>query len=62
MYLLDYNRTMNEVFNGDLKIVDKDGILLGLSESEVSYEANAKGTVRLFCSGSGSVDLQPEEE
>ena len=48
MYLLDYNRTMNEVFNGDLKIVDKDGILLGLSESEVSYEANAKGTVVSF--------------
>ena len=48
MYLLDYNRTMNEVFNGDLKIVDKDGIVLGLSESEVAYEANAKGTVVSF--------------
>ena len=48
MYLLDYNRTMNEVFNGDLKVLDKDGIVLGLSESEVAYEANAKGTVVSF--------------
>lgn len=48
MYLLDYNRTMNEVFNGDLQVVDKDGIILGLSESEASYEANAKGTVVSF--------------
>lgn len=48
MYLLDYNRTMNEVFNGDLKVLDKDGIVLGLSESDVAYEANAKGTVVSF--------------
>lgn len=48
MYLLDYNRTMNEVFNGDLKVLDKDGIVLGLSESDVAYETNAKGTVVSF--------------
>lgn len=48
MYLLDYNRTMNEVFNGDLKVLDKDGIVLGLSESDVAYEVNAKGTVVSF--------------
>lgn len=48
MYLLDYNRTMNEVFNGELQVLDKDGIVLGLSEPEVAYEANAKGTVVSF--------------
>lgn len=48
MYLLDYNRTMNEVFNGELQILDKDGIVLGLSEAEVAYEANEKGTVVSF--------------
>lgn len=48
MYLLDYNRTMNEVFNGELRVLDQNGIVLGLSEPEVSYEANAKGTVVSF--------------
>lgn len=48
MYLLDYNRTMNEVFNGELQILDKDGIVLGLSEPEVAYDANEKGTVVSF--------------
>lgn len=48
MYLLDYNRTMNEVFNGDLQVMDKDGIVLGLSEPETAYEANEKGTVVSF--------------
>ncbi len=48
MYLLDYNRTMNEVFNGDLQVLDQNGIVLGLSEPEVSYGANAKGTVVSF--------------
>lgn len=48
MYLLDYNRTMNEVFNGDLQVLDQNGIVLGLSEPEVAYEANAKGTVVSF--------------
>lgn len=48
MYLLDYNRTMNEVFNGELRVLDQKGIVLGLSEPEISYEANAKGTVVSF--------------
>ena len=48
MYLLDYNRTMNQVFDGDKQVLYEDGILLGMTDSDVAYEANAKGTVVSF--------------
>lgn len=48
MYLLDYNRSMNQVFNGNKQVIDEDGILLGLAESDVTYETNKKGTVISF--------------
>ena len=48
MYLLDYNRTMNQVFNGNKKVIDEDGILLGLSKADISYEVNKKGNIVSF--------------
>lgn len=48
MYLLDYNRTMNQVFNGDEQVLYDDGILLGMTDSDVAYGANEKGTVVSF--------------
>lgn len=48
MYLLDYNRTMNQVFNGNKKVLDEEGILLGMADKDVSYEVNKKGTVVSF--------------
>lgn len=48
MYLLDYNRTMNQVFNGDAQVLYDGGILLGMTDLDVAYEANEKGTVVSF--------------
>ncbi len=48
MYLLDYHRTMNQVFNGDQRVLYDGGILLGMAEPDVAYESNAKGTVVSF--------------
>lgn len=48
MYLLDYSRTMNQVFNGNKQVIDQDGILLGVTNSNVAYETNKKGTIVAF--------------
>lgn len=48
MYLLDYSRSMNQVFNGNKKVIDKEGIVLGLADADISYETNKKGTVLSF--------------
>lgn len=48
MYLLDYDRTMNQIFNGNKQVLDENGILLGMAEEDVSYETNKKGTVISF--------------
>lgn len=43
MYLLDYNRTMNQVFQPSKTVLDEDGILLGMADSDVEYMANEEG-------------------
>lgn len=48
MYLLDYDRTMNQVFNGNKQVLDENGILLGMTDEDVSYESNKEGTVISF--------------
>lgn len=48
MYLLDYNRTMNQVFDGNKQVLDENGILLGMRDDEISYETNADGSVISF--------------
>ena len=48
MYLLDYNRTMNQIFNGNEQAVDDNRILLGMTEDDVDFAANKKGTVISF--------------
>ena len=42
MYLLDYSRTMNQIFNGNKQVLDKDGIMLGVTDSDVAYATNKK--------------------
>lgn len=48
LYLLDYNRSMNQVFNGNKKVLNGKGILLGITNSDVSYETNKDGTIVSF--------------
>lgn len=48
LYLLDYNRSMNQVFNGNKQVMDKEGIWLGITSSDVSYETNKNETIVSF--------------
>ena len=48
MYLLDYERTMNQVFAGGGVALDSQGVRLGMVEEPVSYEANGDGNIVCF--------------
>ncbi|MDD3363030.1 MAG: C39 family peptidase [Hespellia sp.] len=49
VYLLNYNRTMNQVFNGQVSgAVSDKGILLGITDSNLDYEVNSDGTIVSF--------------
>lgn len=48
VYLLDYNRNMEQVFNGNKKVLDETGILLGITSPNISYETNKNGTIVSF--------------
>lgn len=48
MFLLNYNRTMNQVFDGNKAVLDENGIMLGMTDADVDYETNKKGTVVSF--------------
>lgn len=45
MYLLNYERTMNQIFRGENGIVDKNRLFLGISSPNVEYMANEKGNI-----------------
>lgn len=48
VFLLDYEREMNQVFDGNKKALDGDGILLGIAPADVEYVTNASGTIVSF--------------
>ncbi len=48
MYLLNYERTMNEIFRGESERVTAEGISLGIREKDVEYMANERGSVIAF--------------
>lgn len=50
MYLLDYNRTMNQVFDERNQILSEKGIELGIAPYDVSYLTNSDGTIVSFVS------------
>lgn len=45
MYLLDYKRTMNEIFRGSGDNLNKDAVLLGIRENDVAYMTNENATI-----------------
>lgn len=45
MYLLDYERTMEEIFRGDAAGVSGDSLILGIRGDDVTYRSNEAGTV-----------------
>ncbi len=47
-YLLDYDRTMEQVFDASKRILDERGVILGIVPRDVSYMVNSDGTVVSF--------------
>lgn len=48
LYLLDYDRKMNQVFEGSKKVLTSKGISLGISSEEIPYKVNQDGTISAF--------------
>lgn len=48
LYLLNYDRTMEQLFDGSKNVLSSSGISLGITSSDVDYEVNADGTIVAF--------------
>lgn len=48
IYLLDYNRDMQQVFNANLQAVDENGIRFGIASGDIQYVMNEDDTVTAF--------------
>lgn len=48
IYLLDYNRDMQQVFSGSEEQFDSDGILFGIASDDLAYETNTDETMAAF--------------
>ena len=48
MYLMGYNRTMQEEFHTSNVVLSAKGILLGISDETLSYKVNQEGTIVAF--------------
>lgn len=44
MYLLEYERTMNQIFRGENSAISDEGLSLGIRNSDVDYMNNENGT------------------
>jgi len=47
-YLLDYDRTMQQIFDSSAQTLTDGGIILGIEDSETSYLSNKDGTIVSF--------------
>lgn len=48
MYLISYDRTVNEIFNAKNKVLSGKGILLGLAAEDIPYRVNQEGIIVSF--------------
>lgn len=48
MYLLNYDRTMEQVFDGSKHVLSEKGVLLGITSPEVQYQVSPDGTIVAF--------------
>lgn len=48
IYLLDYNRDMEQVFQGTPQDFDENGILFGIASDDIQYEMNSDETIVAF--------------
>lgn len=42
-YLLDYDRTMDQIFDATKKVLNEKGIILGIAPTNLSYKVNKDG-------------------
>lgn len=47
-YLLDYDRTMEQIFDASHTVLDEQGVILGITGENASYMSNEKGTIVSF--------------
>ena len=47
-YLLDYDRTMDQIFDATKKVLNEKGIILGIAPTNLSYKVNKDGTIVSF--------------
>lgn len=47
-YLLDYDRRMEQIFDATRRILDENGILLGITDADIPYLVNGDGSVVSF--------------
>ncbi len=48
IYLLDYDRTMEQIFDGSKRVLSAKGILLGIASNDIPYMTNEDGTIVSF--------------
>ena len=48
IYLLEYDRKMEEIFNSSNVVLSSKGIILGLADKSLNYKVNEEGTVVAF--------------
>lgn len=48
IYLLEYDRTMEEVFATSNVVLSAKGVILGIAAADTSYKVNSKGTIVSF--------------
>lgn len=48
MRLLDFERSAQQVFNGEQNVVTSEGILIGVADRDITYKANEDGHVVAF--------------
>lgn len=48
MYLLDYDRSMEQIFDGSRHVLDKKGLVLGIVPENVPYMVNPEGNIVAF--------------
>lgn len=61
-YLLEYDRVMEQIFNPIGQVLGKKGVILGITDEDVSYKANKEGTIVSFVQANELWSYDKEKE
>ena len=62
MYLLEYDRTMEEVFDTSNVVLGDKGVILGIADENLEYKTNAEGTIVAFVQANELWNYDKEKE